>query len=124
MSMKRVPMGKMNKAVLFRVLRYVFRDYKWHFLLVLLCIFTTTFATLQSTLFTRTLIDEYITPLIGTANPDFGPLFSRLVTLACILMCGVVASYVNTKTMATIGQGTLERLRVELFTHMESLPIR
>ena len=124
MSMKRVPMGKMNKAVLFRVLRYVFRDYKWHFLLVLLCIFTTTFATLQSTLFTRTLIDEYITPLIGTANPDFGPLFSRLVTLACILMCGVVASYVNTKTMATIGQGTLERIRVELFTHMESLPIR
>ncbi len=124
MSMRRVPVGKMNFSVLKRVLGIVFKNYKWHFLLVLICILTTALATLQSTLFTRTLIDDYITPLMGTANPDFTPLLHRLFWLAGILLIGTVAAYVNARTMAVIGQGTLERIRVQLFTHMESLPIR
>ena len=127
MSMRRGmrdPNAKMNTGVLKRVLGYVFKYYKWHFLIVVICILVTAVCTLQSTLFTRTLIDEYITPLLSSDNPDFAPLAARLVQLAGILLIGVVTSYTYNRIMATVGQGTMEKLRVALFTHMESLPIK
>ncbi len=127
MSMRRGmrdPNAKMNPAVLRRVLGYVFKYYKWHFLTVVICILITAVCTLQSTLFTRTLIDEYITPLLSSPDPDFAPLAARLVQLAGILLLGVITAYTYNRIMATVGQGTMEKLRVALFTHMESLPIK
>lgn len=115
---------KMNADSLKRVFGYMFRYYKWHFLLVVICIVITALCTLQSTLFTRTLIDDYITPLLSVSKPDFAPLAKRLVQLAGILAVGVATSYAYNRIMVTVGQGTMERLRVELFTHMESLPIK
>ncbi|MCR5795384.1 MAG: ABC transporter ATP-binding protein/permease [Solobacterium sp.] len=120
----RDPNAKMNPAVLRRVLGYVFKYYKWHFLTVVICILITAVCTLQSTLFTRTLIDEYITPLLSSPDPDFAPLAARLVQLAGILLLGVITAYTYNRIMATVGQGTMEKLRVALFTHMESLPIK
>lgn len=108
----------------FRIMGYVFKYYKWHFLAVIACILITAFCTLQSTLFTRTLIDEYITPLLSQANPDYAPLARRLVQLAAVLFVGVCTAFSYNRIMVTVGQGTMERIRVELFTHMESLPIR
>ena len=115
---------KMNKDVLKRILGYIFRYYKWHFLAVVLLIIVTALCTLQSTLFTRTLIDDYITPMLSQSNPDYAPLASRLFGLACILAVGVVTAWAYNRIMVNVSQGTMERLRIELFTHMESLPIK
>ena len=115
---------KMNKDVLKRILGYMLKNYKWQFLLVVICIIVTAVCTLQSTLFTRTLIDDYITPMLASGSPDYGPLAKRLVQLAGVLLIGVVTAYSYNRIMVNISQGTMERLRVDLFTHMESLPIK
>ncbi len=128
MSMRRNAMmgekRKMNFDALKRILGYVFRYYKWHFLLVVACILITAVCTIQSTLFTRTLIDDYITPLLSASVPDYAPLAARLMKLASILLIGVVTAYTYNRVMVTVSQGTMERLRCELFNHMESLPIK
>ncbi len=124
MSEQKPQKRKMNFSVLKRILGYIFRYYKWHFLLVIACILITALCTIQSTLFTRTLIDEYITPLLSASSPDFAPLAARLMKLAAILLLGVVTSYSYNRIMVTVSQGTMEHLRCDLFTHMESLPIK
>ena len=109
---------------IFRVMRYVLKDYKFHFLLVIACIVFAALATLSMTLFTRSLIDTYILPLIGKANPDFSPLAQRLFKLACILGVGVICNYGMNRIMVTVSQGSLKRMRTELFNKMESLPLK
>ena len=126
-GMRGMPAGKMDRkkaGTLMRVLRYMMRYYKWHYLFVLFCIAVTVYTQLQSTLFTRTLIDQYIAPLLGSAVPDYGPLAARLMRLAAVLLIGVIAAYLQQRTMVTVGQGTMAKLRVELFSHMEKLPIK
>lgn len=118
------PKRKLDTGTLKRILGYVFHYYGWQFFLVVILIMITAFCTVQSTLFTRTLIDDYITPLLGSSNPDFAPLAARLFRLACILMVGVLSAYSYNRIMVSVGQGTMEKLRIELFTHMESLPIK
>ncbi|MBQ9048231.1 MAG: ABC transporter ATP-binding protein [Solobacterium sp.] len=117
-------MDRKKAGTLMRVLRYMMRYYKWHYLFVLFCIAVTVYTQLQSTLFTRTLIDQYIAPLLGSAVPDYGPLAARLMRLAAVLLIGVIAAYLQQRTMVTVGQGTMAKLRVELFSHMEKLPIK
>ena len=117
-------MRKLDTGTLKRIISYVFRYYGWHFLLVIILIMITAFCSVQSTLFTRTLIDDYIVPLLNTQNPDFAPLAARLLKLAGVLGLGVISAYSYNRIMVTVGQGTMEKLRVELFTHMESLPIK
>ena len=109
---------------IFRVMRYVLKDYKFHFLLVIACIVFAALATLSMTMFTRSLIDTYILPLIGKANPDFSPLAQRLFKLACILGVGVICNYGMNRIMVTVSQGSLKRMRTELFNKMESLPLK
>ena len=126
-GMRGMPMQKMNKeqaGTLMRVLKYMMKYYKWHYLLVLVCIAVTVYTQLQSTLFSRTLIDQYILPLLGQTTPDYGPLASRLVSLAAVLSIGVLASYLSQRIMVVVGQGTMAKMRVDLFTHMETLPIK
>ena len=107
-----------------RVMKYVLKDYKIACLIVLACIIGSALATLSFTLFTRTLIDDYILPLIGKANPDFDPLAQRLLKISMILVVGIICSYSLNRIMVTVSQGTLKKLRNELFGKMESLPLK
>ena len=106
-----------------RVLRYMMRGYPWQFALVVACIVVSALCMLQMTLFLQDLVDVYILPIIGAENPDFGPLAAKLASLAIVAAVGTVAAYAYNRLMVTISQGTMERLRVELFQHMETLPI-
>ena len=81
-------------------------------------------ATLSATLFMEELIDSYIVPLLGMAAPDFGPLAERLLSLAAVLAAGILCSYAYNRIMVNVSQGTMKRIRTELFGRMESLSIR
>ena len=107
-----------------RVLRYVLKNYKFHCIAVLLCILGSALASVQGVLFTQSLIDDYIVPLTQSADPDYGPLAAALVRVACFYAAGILCAYGYNRIMVNVSQGTMSRLRVELFTHMESLPIR
>ena len=110
-------------AVLWRLTRLVMKYYKFSFLAVALCIVVTSVTTLTSTLFTRTLIDDYIVPLTQVDNPQFASLAQTLFKLAMILTLGVVCSYLHSRLMINVTQGTMLRLRTGMFDHMQSLPI-
>ncbi len=105
------------------IFRLVWRNYKLHFCLVIVCILVSAFATLRSTLFTQSLIDDYITPMMETGSTDYGPLAGAIGRLLVVAALGVAAGYLNNRTMVTVSQGTLRDLRVDVFRHMESLPI-
>ena len=107
-----------------RVLRYMTENYKWSFIAVVLCIFGSSLATRRGTLFMQTLIDDYIVPLTQAASPDYGPLARVLAVMACIFGAGILCSFAYTRIMVNVSQGTMKRLRTELFSHMQSLPVR
>ena len=106
-----------------RLFKYVVSNYKLSLVVVFLCIIITSVTTLTSSLFTRTLIDDFIGP-ISFGVKTFNDLSEELVRLAAILSLGIICSYVNTRLMINVGQGTLLRLRKDIFSHMESLPIK
>ena len=107
-----------------RLMGYIWKDYKFQLLLVLVCILLSSVTGVIASLFLRTLIDSYITPLLHSANPDFDPLFHTLVRMGCIYLAGALATLVYSRVMANISQGVLRDIRDELFTHMQSLPIK
>ena len=107
-----------------RLLRYIFKYYGWQYIAVLVCIFVGVFSNLQGTLFMKTLLDEYILPLIGTPSPDFAPLLQAILRVALYYACGIVAAFVQARILMYVSQGTLKRLRDDMFTHMETLPIK
>ena len=111
-------------STVWRLFKYVFRHYKVNIGIVLVCIVVSSLASLASSLFTRTLIDDYITPLTGALNPNYGPLAVALLKLAGVLLAGIVAGYAQSLIMIYVGQGTLLSLRKDLFSHMEKLPLR
>ena len=114
-----------NPGLLFkRIMRYVFQYYGIHMIVVLICIVLSVVANLQGTMFTRTLIDNYITPMIGQPDPDFGPLMQAMLRVAMFYGIGIAAACTQQATMVHVNQGTLKRLREDLFDHMESLPIK
>ncbi len=115
--------AKNKKATLLRLLRYVMENYKFSFLVVFACIIVSSVATLTSTLFTQKLIDDYIVPLAASAAPDYSPLAMALLKLAAVLVAGVACSYAYNRIMISVSQGTMLRLRKDMFSHMESLPI-
>ncbi len=112
--------GKLFK----RIMGYVFKFYPVHMIVIVICIFLTVFSSVQGTLFTKTLIDSYIQPMLDTHSTDYGPLLGAMARVACFYALGVIAAFVQSRTMIFINQGTLKRLREELFEHMESLPIK
>ncbi len=107
-----------------RVLGYTFKDYGIQWVIVIVCIFATVFASLQGTLFMRTLIDDYILPLVGRQNPDFSQLAGAIGRVACFYGIGVIASFVQSRLMIYVTQGTQRSLRNDLFEKMEKLPIK
>lgn len=107
-----------------RVLGYTFKDYAIHWIIVLICIVTTVFASLQGTLFMKTLIDDYINPMLLQQNPDFSPLAGAIGRVACFYLLGVIASFTQSRIMIYVTQGTMRNLRNDLFEKMEKLPIK
>ena len=112
-----------QRAVIWRLAEYVLSDYKFSILTVLVCIAITSVTTLVSTLFTRTLIDDYIVPLTQAANPEYTALWQTLIKLGLILLLGVICSYAYNRLMINVSQGTMLRLRQRIFKRMEQLPI-
>ena len=110
-------------STVWRLFSFIFKNYKIRFGVVLVCIVISALATLASSLFTKTLIDDYITPLLAQTVPDFSPLTIALVKLAAALLLGVAASYSYNLIMIFVGQGTMLKLRQSLFSHMEDLPL-
>ena len=115
--------------VLGRVIRYMAANYKLAVTAVLACIIVSAGATLKGMVFIQSLVDDYIRPLAqqastGNTAPDFSPLAGALCRMAVLYLIGILAAYAYNRIMVTVSQGTMKRLRVELFTRMESLPIR
>jgi len=126
---RRGPMGPKPKIknpgkLFLRLMKYVFKDYGLHYVLVILFILISVFANIQGTLFTQTLIDEYITPFLLTENPDFSPLAKAIGRVACFYAIGILANFAYNRIMINVTQGVLRNLRNELFEHMEKLPIK
>lgn len=120
-----MPKGSMKGQwkTLGRLMQIVLKKYKWHFLAVLVCIVVTAATTLRSTMFTQDLIDVYIKGIIN-GTKTMGDLGSALINLACVLVLGVAASFIQQLLMVYVGQGSLLKIRTELFSHMQKLPIR
>ena len=110
--------------LLARTIGYVLKNYKIHISVVVICIFIGVLANVQGTMFMQTLIDKYILPMLGSSNPDFGPLASALLRVGGFYAIGIVSTYTYNRIMVHVTQGTLNRMRNDLFSHMESLPIR
>lgn len=107
-----------------RIIGFVAKNYLVHCIVVLVCIALTVFSTIQGTMFMKTLFDQYIMPLMQQSVPDYTDLLHAIIRVACFYGVGVIAAYVNTRTMVYVTQGTMKNLRDELFVHMESLPIK
>ena len=110
--------------VFMRLLKYVCRYYGIHYILVILFIFISVLANVQGTMFIQTLIDDYIQPLLLTDTPDFSGLLHAITRVAVFYGIGVIATYAQNRIMITVTQGTMRRLRDDMFAHMEKLPIR
>lgn len=126
---RRGPMGPKpkieNPGKLFkRLMAYVFQNYLPHVIVVVICIFLSVFASIQGTMFMQTLIDSYITPMIGQANPDFSGLANAILRVACFYAIGALAAYIQNRIMINVSQGTLRNIRNDMFHKMESLPIK
>ena len=107
-----------------RLLRYIFREYKIQYIVVMILIIVSVLANVQGTMFTKDLIDKYITPFLLTENPNFAPLAHAIMKVAVFYGIGVISTYAYNRIMINVTQGTLKNLRNELFEHMEKLPIR
>ena len=114
-----------NPGKLFRrIMGYTLKDYGIHWAVVVVCIFATVYSSLQGTMFMRTLIDSYILPLVGHENPDFAPLAEAIGRVGIFYMLGVAASFIQSRVMIYVTQGTMRNLRNDLFEKMEALPIK
>ena len=118
------PGAKNPKKTLMRIVREVMSQYKFHYLAVLLCIVVSAFASVRGTLFTQTLIDDYILPMMGQENPDFGPLGRAIAGIACIYAIGAFSSWLQNFLMIFVTQGALKNLRTRVFEKMQRLPIK
>ena len=118
------PQVKNPGKLLARLMNYVFRDYKIHCILVFIFIFLGVIANVQGTMFTKNLIDDYITPFLLTDSPDFTPLARAIGRVAVFYAVGILSTYAYNRIMVTVTQGTLRDMRNELFAHMQKLPIK
>ena len=107
-----------------RLMKYVMKHYAFHVVFVIICVFVSVIANLQGTMFMRTLIDDYIVPMIKSENPDFSALAAKIFSVAIFYAIGIAATYTYNRLMVTVTQGTLYLLRNDMYSHMEKLPIK
>lgn len=116
--------SKNQMAVLGRVLKYTGKSYGWALAAVAVCILVQSVSTVMGMAFMQSLVDDYIVPLTKMAEPDYAPLAKALLTLCVIFGLGIIASFTSNRIMAVVGQGTLRKLRDDVFSKMETLPIK
>ena len=116
--------AKDAKGTLKRLIGYIAKGNKARLAIVFVLLLISTIASVASSLFLKSLIDDYIAPLIGQSAPDFSPLFGALTMMACIYLAGMLASYLQTRLMIPVAQGTLKTIRDDMFAHMQTLPIK
>lgn len=122
---RKVKADKESMQILRRLCKYVIQHYKLSSFLVLVFIVFSSLAGVASSLFLKSLIDDYITPMVMSSDaPSFTPLFQVLCMMAGIYLCGVLSTYLYSKILINVAQGTMKLIRDDLFTHMEQLPIR
>ena len=120
----RIPGQKMDFKVLSRVFGYVGTKYKLLMLFVVLCIFASSVANVFSSVFLGDLIDDYIKPMLLEGSTDFAPLLAMLLKMACIFLIGIASTYIYNIIMVKVSQGVLKTIRDDMFTHMQSLPVK
>lgn len=114
-----------NAGKLFvRLMKYIMKNYFAHIIIVVICILGSVLANVQGTWFTQSLIDNYITPMIKSGVADFAPLIKAILRVACFYLLGALCTYIYTRIMVYVTQGTLKNLRTDMFVHMQSLPIK
>ena len=118
------PKVKNPGKILGGILGYTFKNYKIHMIIVFICIIVSVLANVQGTLFIQSLIDDYITPLMNTSSPDFTPLLFAIARVAGFYLLGAASTFAYSKLMVYVTQGTMRNLRIDIFSHMESLPIK
>ncbi|AQR98055.1 ABC transporter ATP-binding protein [Clostridium saccharoperbutylacetonicum] len=117
-------MSKNSLKTLKRLLIYILKEYKFLFSMVIITIIISSLANVYGTTFIKDLIDKYITPLLGQSSPDFGPLLEMMAMMAFVYYVGVIATYAYSRMMMYISQGSLKRIRDDMFSHMEALPVK
>ena len=126
---KFAPMEKDGKRMRFRketfgrILKYMFR-YKLSLVAVAVCIIINAICGVAGGLFLRRLIDDYVTPLIGSPDPDFLPMLRAVLALAALYVAGIAAIFLYNRIMVRVAQGVLKKIRDEMFSHMQTLPVR
>ena len=123
-SQNKRPKGQNPSKTLKRLMEIILKNYTPHCIVVLLCIFGSAFVSVKGTLFMQTLIDDYILPLTSQSNPDFRPLGMAIMKLALFFIAGALMTYTYNRIMVNVSQGTMKKIRIDVFTHMESLPIK
>ena len=107
-----------------RLLKYIFKSYRMHCIVVAIFIIISSLANVVGTRFMKNLIDDYILPFINDAGHNFTPLLKALTVMGCIYFLGVVSTWAFNRIMINVSQGTLKNIRDDIFTHMEKLPIK
>ena len=115
---------KAARATMKRLFHDIFTTYPIHLILVVIFIIVSVLANVQGTIFTRTLIDSYITPMRKDGSHDFGPLLGAIRRVAAFYILGIFSTYMYNLLMIYVNQGMLKKMRDAMFTHMETLPIR
>ena len=118
------PKSKDPMKTLKRLLAFIMKRYKFRYLFVIVCIAISSVVQVIGTMFMRTLIDDYILPMVEGKLTSFQPLIQALTTIACVYLLGVVCTYTYNLVMMYISQGVLKDIRDEMFAHMETLPIK
>ena len=119
-----VPKGQKFKPGTIKRLMSYLKEYKVRLTVVVICILISAGASVAASLFLQTLIDDYIGPLLLEAPPNFGGLLQAILGISVVFLAGILASLFYARTMAVIAQSTLKNIRDEMFTKMQTLPIR
>lgn len=123
--MRKIRADKASMKVLGRLVVYVLKHYKAACLFTMFFIVISSLASVASSLFLKTLIDDYITPMLASSGrADFAPLLEALTMMGAIYGCGVLSTYLYSRILINVAQGTMKNIRDDLFSHMEKLPIR
>ena len=118
------PMVENPGKMLGRLMGYIYKNYRIHIIVVVIGIVVSVLANVQGTMFMKTLIDQYIMPLLKAETPDFHPLAMAILRVACFYAIGVACTYTYNRLMIYVSQGTLRNLRNEMFERMETLPVK
>lgn len=112
------------RKILGRIFAIILKKYWFHFIIVIIGIIGSTLATVRGTMFMQSLIDDYILPMTRVENPDFSPLGKALIAIGCVYIIGIICNFTYQRVMVYVSQGTLRNIRTQLFTKMESLPVK